>query len=559
MSFCCSPSGRVRTRLVSISTATLVLSVIGLSVGLLPLAGAQVDENTYVNPTYGYQLEWDPDDWEVAADGPGDLALSSDLVDIYLQSGQFYAGDATACRDDLLDRLPDDDTVADSRPYDGDGEQTSEADGRAYSTLVVDLNETDDQDARTVVERIDCRTLVAGEAVLAITWLAPIEDAEEAIETADNLLDALVIPSFQGQGADVAGLEGASYTDPDLGFSVTWDDSDWTSFVPVDAIFGLNSTTSLISFTLPDDYDGDAAACVEQTLDDLGSSPGIVDVSPIEIDGQEVAGLDDAGWSYAAIDANYGGTEQFVAVRCAAIPGSMLNLRAIQSGPIHSYEDEAELAAPVFASLTVTDSGDGGSDSGATPAGTDEATPAATPFPDQGTPVPDATPAVDGSEGTPQPAEDDGASGGLTTFEAGDAQWALDYDSSIWEPLDPAIYATVDLALGGGSAVVTFDRVASDGKDPQAILDDLVDAEILSPSGDDANVEELDAPPIPSDSAVGAAYRYVTAGGAVVSLGIDVVPLDDDSVVVVRIYAPMDGLAGDADNLQNLLDGFTSN
>ncbi len=550
MSFSSARLGRARFRLAATVAATVLLVSIGLPAATATNAVAQSNESSYVNPTYGYQIAWEPDDWQVVADGPGDLALTSDLVEIYFQSGQFYAGDATACRDDLVDRLPDDDNVLSSAPFEGDGEQSSEADGRAYSTLQVELDDTDGQDARTVIERIDCRTVVAGEAVLAITWLAPIDDAGNAVAASDGLLDALVIPSFQGQGAEIEGLRGGTYTDPSLGFALTWDEADWISFVPVDTIFGLNSTTSLISFSLPDDFGGDAAGCVETSLDDLGSTPGVVDVTPIQVDGEDVAGLDDAGWSYAAIDADYGGTEQFVEVRCASIPGSDLVIRAIHSGPIDSYEGESELAAPVFASLTVEGDGGAGTDSGATPAATDQPAPAATPAAGGGTPVSDEPVATPQSSDASAPADD------LEVFTSDEGGWSLAYDGTIWRPLDPALYATVDLALRGGALVATFDTTATGGQDPQQILDDLVQVEIRNPAGDDQAVEQIDDLPVPSGDAVGEAYRYRTPGGVDAALGIIIFPIDGASAVVVRVYVPADVVADDLDALENLLGGI---
>ena len=540
--------GRSGFAATSVIAVAVLITVSGLPALTARAAVAQTDENTYVNPTYGYQIEWDPDVWDVTGDGSGDLTLQSDLVEMYFQSGQFYAGDATACRDDLVDRLPDDDMVLSSEPFDGDGQQTGEEDGRAFSTLQVELEESDDQDARTVVERIDCRTLVAGEAVLAITWLAPVDDAGDATESAETLLDALVILSFQGQGADVTGLDGGSYVDPDLRFSLSWDESDWTSFVPVDAIFGLNSSTSLISFSLPDDFDGDAAACVEVSLDDLGSSPGIVDVNPIERDGQDVAGLDDAGWSYAAIDANYGGAEQFVEVRCAAIPASDVTLRAIHSGPIGSYEAEADLAAPVFATLTLPNP-EPVPGVEATPEPTEPAGPAATPAVGGGTPAPDEPAA------TPEPG-DDAAPGGSDVF-ASASGWTLTYDGEVWRPLDPALYATVALALGGEESVVTFDTTATDSRAIDEILSSVVETEVVGAAGEGVEVEQIDDPPVPLDGAAGAAYRSTTAGGAEFVLAVVVVPLSDDEVVVVRIYGSAESLSEDYDALDALLFGFT--
>ncbi len=548
-------SGRVAMSMIAAAVLILLSAALALTAGGVT---AQDDDDTYVNPTYGYRIEWDPDFWEVLGDASGDLALRSDLVEIYLQSGQFYAGDATACRDDLVDRLPDDDTVLSSESYEGDVERSGEEDGRAFTTLQVELDETDDRDARTVIERIDCRTLVAGEAVLAITWLAPIDDAAQATESAETLLDALVIPSFRGQGADVTGLEAGSYVDPELGFSLAWDESDWTSFVPVDAIFGLNSTTSLISFSLPDDYDGDAAICVERSLGDLEVSPGIVEVTPIERDGEEVAGLDNAGWSYAAIDADYGGAEQFVEVRCAAIPGTGLTLRAIHSGPIEAYDAETDLAAPVFASLVI-DGSDDETNEEATPEPTDDATPEA----DEPT-EPEATPAVgagsptpDEPAATPEPSDDVVPPVGTDTFAPDDGGWSLSYDGDIWTPLDPAIYATVDLALAGERSTVTLDTTGTAGRDVEEILADLVEAEIVGPAGEGTDIVQLDDPPIPSDDAVGVAYRSTRPGGVAFASAIVIIPVDDESAVVVRIYASADSLAEDYDAFADLLSGVT--
>ncbi len=541
--------GRSGLAMMSVAVVSALITASGLTGVSGRAAGAQGDENTYVNPTYGYQIDWDQDVWGVIEDGPGDVTLASDLVEIYFQSGQFYAGDATACRDDLVDRLPDDDTVLSSEPYEADGEQAGEADGRAFETLQVELDDTDDQDARTVVERIDCRTIVAGEAVLAITWLAPIDDATDATASAEALLDALVIPSFQGPGADVDGLDGGSYVDSDLGLSLDWDDAIWTSFVPVDAVFGLNSATSLISFSLPDDFDGDAAACVERSLDDLSSSPGIVDVTAIERDGAEVAGLDDAGWSYAAIDANYGGAEQFVEIRCAAIPGTDLTLRAVHSGPIGSYEGEADLAAPVFASLVVAGSA-GGPDDNATPAADEPTETAATPAVEEGTPVPNDP------DGTPEPSLEDTPAEDFEVFPFEAGGWSLAYDQSVWSPLDPALYTTVDLALGGETSVVSFDTTATDGRAVDEVLADAVEVEIVGPAAEESDFEQIDDSPVPFENAVGDAYRYETAGGAEAALAIVVVPVDVDTAVVVRIYGSAESLSNDFDALELLLSGL---
>ena len=543
------------TRMSRLATRLLVITVVSGLVGAGLLADrpatAQVDGDTYTNPTYRYQLQWDADIWSVPDDGTGDLTLESDQVQFYLQSGQFYSGDATACRDDLVARLPDDPTVLASEPFDGDGDVDGESEGRAFATLQVELDATDSEDARTVVERIDCRTVVAGEAVLAITWIAPVDGFDDAAALTDDLLGNLVIPSFQAPGSTPTGVAAGTYTDPDYGFGLEWDESDWFAFAPVDAIFGLNDETSLISFDLPADFGNDAATCVEGTLDDLGSSPGVVDASPIEVDGEAVAGLDDAGWSYAAVDIDYGGAEQFVEVRCAAIPGEDVTLRAVHSGPIASYEAEAERASPVFASLTLPDGSEpNATGAPATPTGVE---PAATPSAAMPSDAP-GTPEVAEPATTPR-----ATPGEPATFTSEEGGWSISYDAAIWAPLDPAIYATVDLAISADASVVTIDTVTTKGAEPRDILAGIIDSEVTQPAADSSGAEQLDDPPLgATDGAVGAAYAYPDATGGDRAEAVVVIPLDGETAVVVRVYTTPAGYADGLVALGDLLNGFAN-
>lgn len=531
-----------------------MISLLGVGLMVERPATAQVDGDTYTNPTYGYRLQWDADVWTVPADGTGDLTLETDAVQLNLRSGQFYSGNAATCRNDLVSRLPDDPSVISSEPYSGAGELDGESDGRAFATLRVELSAQGGQDAGTVVERIDCRTVVAGEAVLAITWTAPVDGYSDAAVLTDQLLGGLVIPSLQAPGSTVAGITGNAYASPDYGFMIGWDDDTWFPFSPVDALFGLNDETSLITFDLPDIYAGNPARCVEATLSDLGSSPGLLGATPIEIDGQEVAGLDDTGWSYAAVNADYGGAERFVEVRCAAIPGETVTIRAVHSGPIASYEAEASLAAPVFASLSIAGSHrekDIGA-AGATPTsdGTPEGPAPATPSAETGTPAPQTR------ASTPQATPAEPAETGLIAFTAAGGGWSIAFDPSIWTPMDPAIYATADFAVAGESSVVTFDTVQSNGARPQDILEGVVVVDILAAGGANG-VQRLDDPPTgPGAGGVGEAYAYPSPGGNTFAEAVVVLPLDDGSVVVVRVYTIPERYAGGLQALDGLLSGF---
>ena len=513
-----------RQRPVRVLTLVVVLSLaLGASTQWHGPAAAQVEGTTYSNPTYGYSLSWDEPMWSVLDDASGDLALESDLVQIFLQSGQFYDGDAVACRDDLVRRLPNDASVESAEPFrDGEGLE-SDAPERAWSTLSVELAATDDDDARSIIERIECQTLVEGEAVLAITWLAPLDQAEGAIADAESLLEALIAPNFGGDSVEGLGVD--RYDDPAYGFTVGWDPDAWSAFVPVDTTLGLDSGVSLIAFDLPTGFDGDASACLTASVETLRESPGVDEIRALERDGEEVSGTDDAGWVHAAFEGDYGSSQRFVEIRCVALPDEGAVLRAVHSGPLPAWDDEAELAAPVFASLMLPGAG--------RMPGT-ERTPA-------------ATPGLGGAARTTPAA----TLADPVSFAPDGESWTVTYDGTVFRPLDAGLYQTVDLALAGPELVVTFQTVATTD-DPTTILADRVADEV----GDVGSDQTLAEPPLgPVEGAVGAVYETSGPGGALVARGFVVVPVNDDAVVVIRVFGTPESYEAGSGELVTLVDG----
>ena len=331
----------------AVAGALALLMVLG-RVADQPVA-AQVSGNSYTNPTYGYSLTWDDTVWTVDASGTGDLTLAAGAVSVTLQSGQFYRGDATACRDDLLSKLPGADNVESVRPYNGGDGVSGESDGRAFATSFVQL--TGDADTPSqVVETIDCRTLVAGEAVLAIISTAPVPRFDAAYETIQTLLGTLAIPSSASSDA-VQGVSGSTYTDPTYEFQLAWDPRVWSYTRPVGGVLGLNDTQSVINFDIPDGFSGDLGACIGGTRQAIQANPGLQQLADLTTNGDPVRGSDQTGWSYAAYSANYGGATRFVEVRCAAIGEGGAVLRAVFSGPADAYAAEADRADPIFGSL----------------------------------------------------------------------------------------------------------------------------------------------------------------------------------------------------------------
>lgn len=544
------------------AVAVAMLALLGLAglPGPSPVR-AQIDGDTFADPDYGYTLTWDGDVWSPSDDQSGDLVLESDLVQIFFQSGQFYDGDAVACRDDLVDRLPDDPTVESVEAADDLADAVAEDDGRAYATLRVEITPDGTDEPRTFAERIECRTVVAGEAVLAITWLAPIDDYDDAATQVADLLAALDVPTFQAPGDEIAGVDGDSYLDPAYGFGLRWDRDDWAPFDPVDATFGLSNAVSIISFDVLTDYGDDGAACVEGSLDALEESPALAEATTLGRDGDDVAGLDDQGWSYLAVDADFGGTAQFVAFRCIGLPGTDLTLRAVHSGPIDGYEEQADLAAPVFESLTLP----GGTDEpaeAATPEAPESASPSSdgTPQPEEPAPGPDedASPTPEAAATPSAEPEPSAPDVDLDTFDQPDGAWSLSYDPETWTTLDRALYATVDLALrdADGALTVTVDTLDSNGAAPADVLDGLVAVEIDGLAGDDTEIDEVGETEGTPEGGVSARYEIAGGDQGVRVIGLIVVPAGDDTMAVVRVFATAEEFTGAGGDLAGLLAGY---
>lgn len=336
------------TRMIAAVAAVVVLLMALAQVAGWP-AAAQVSGNSYTNPTYGYSLTWDDTVWTVDTNGTGDLTLTAGDVSVTLQSGQFYSGDATACRDDLLQKLPGADNVESVRPYNGGEGISGESNGRAFATSQVQLSGSDGGQSQ-VVETIDCRTLVDGEAVLAIISTAPVSQFDAAYATIQTLLGTLSIPAFASAN-DVEGVSGSTYTDPTYGFQIAWDSSIWSYTRPVGGVLGLNDTQSVVNFDTPQEFAGDLGACIGGTRQTIQANPALQQLADLTINGAPVRGSDQSGWSYAAYSADYGGATRFVEVRCATIGDGDTVLRAVFTGPADAYAAEADRADPVFASL----------------------------------------------------------------------------------------------------------------------------------------------------------------------------------------------------------------
>lgn len=327
---------------------------------------AGVEGDAYTSPTYGYSLEWDGDLWEVAEDqseGNSRDALRLDYVDggfLIVEGYDDYDGDPQDCLDGSSEEILDLDTVEDSEPLEdrrGDPIE-GEEDGIAFSAYTLDLG------TNTVVGYFTCQTLVEDEAVLAFSLVVPDDIAETAI---DDLVDLQETVDLDAQGQDQgrtrrprlggdetptprASQSGDSYVSEESGWSVEWDEADWSLGDDPDPDddyeLRINSDFSTIDFTVYDDYDGDAMDCMDDQVSRIETGT-FNEVEEIE----EISGDDElASAVYFVVFENSDGDDVEVQtyLECRTlVPGETV-LHVFMITAPEDYDDEIEIVEDVL-------------------------------------------------------------------------------------------------------------------------------------------------------------------------------------------------------------------
>jgi hypothetical protein len=200
-----------------------LLAVLGMIVLLAaPAAGAQ-GLQTWVSPTYGFSVSWDPAQWQeepgealVAAgtDQLDRLLLLGEIGPLYIEGARRYGGVAGTCARDELRALTGEPGLSDVLPrpdFDADAPDASAA--AAEATLQRQSGE-----AVRVITYVECRRAGADSVAIA-TLLAPVSDFPRHLALAEPVLTSI---AFSGLvvGADVEFanlLEAARAGDPAAG------------------------------------------------------------------------------------------------------------------------------------------------------------------------------------------------------------------------------------------------------------------------------------------------------------------------------------------------------
>lgn len=372
-----------RWRLVALlGVGALLLPLIGAPASLAaPAAGGYsalrlaqssddlpgVDDDTYESPTWGYTLEWDDRDWEVvdatSDEDDGDLlVLTSEVSTLYIAGIAEYDGDERECSVDVGEVVASPDAFDLYPSESGD----RDLDPEDYSYL------------------IDCREIVAAEAVLLIVHVFPADDLGTEVVAVEAVIETLVLQDDDERDRDEeeddedgddpdedqdededfadAGVDGESYTSPEFGYSLEWDPDIWEVTNAVtrrdsDTLNLVSDDSSLIISGIADL--GDPDECLEGAVDFYSTQDGIEDWELFEDDdGDPIEGETRrrafAAYLHTFIDEDGDDSELVNYIECRPLDDDGANLVISHLTTPRAYDDESDLRADILDTLEIS-------------------------------------------------------------------------------------------------------------------------------------------------------------------------------------------------------------
>ncbi len=181
-----------------------ILAALSVLFGSMSMGAAQVIGSRWTAPTYGFSVSWADTDWEV--DPAGTLAgVGPELLDrlhlingvssLYFEGATRYEGDLASCVAEEANILAREPGVSGVRPYlDANGmpleASAPDAVAAAFTlSLAVGGQQLD------LIDYIECRALIPGEAVLIITLVTDPALFEQESALALAVMDTISLPA----------------------------------------------------------------------------------------------------------------------------------------------------------------------------------------------------------------------------------------------------------------------------------------------------------------------------------------------------------------------------
>ena len=187
---------RFKRSLSALVVALLLLT--SAAAGIL----AQIEGESWTSPTYGFSVSWAGTEWQpdpegtLTAVGPERLDrvhLLNGVSSLYFEGATRYQGDLTACVAEEANLLAQETGVSEIRPYrDEEGVQLV-ADGPNSSAAAFTLTLSIGDQEVELVDYVECRTLIPGQAVLIITLVTQPPVFDQELAAAQTVIDTIVL------------------------------------------------------------------------------------------------------------------------------------------------------------------------------------------------------------------------------------------------------------------------------------------------------------------------------------------------------------------------------
>jgi hypothetical protein len=161
---------------------------------------AQVEGDRWMSPTYGFSISWAGTDWQpdpagtLTAVGPERLDrihLLNGVSSLYFEGATRYQGNLPACVAEEANLLAQETGVSEIRPYrDEEGVQLI-ADGPDASAAAFTLTLSIGEQEVELVDYVECRSLIPGQAVLIITLVTEPAVFDEQLAAAQAVIDTI--------------------------------------------------------------------------------------------------------------------------------------------------------------------------------------------------------------------------------------------------------------------------------------------------------------------------------------------------------------------------------
>ena len=180
------------------------VAVLLLLLAAAPGLAAQFEGESWTSPTYGFSLSWAGTDWlpqpegtlvAVGAERLDRIHLVNGISSLYVEGATRYAGNLSSCVAEEANLLGQETGVTEIRPYrDDDGVQLV-ADGSDASAAAFTLTlAVGDQEVH-LVDYVECRTLIPGEAVLIITLVTEPPTFRSELASAQQVIETITLGS----------------------------------------------------------------------------------------------------------------------------------------------------------------------------------------------------------------------------------------------------------------------------------------------------------------------------------------------------------------------------